>query len=305
MKPKVFFIVGPTAVGKTDVSIKVAQKIKAEIISCDSMQVYREISIASNKPKASDLKIVPHHLINIISVKDEFDVSLFNQLALKALEDILRKNKVPVIVGGSGMYMQVLLDGIFEGASKDTQLREDLTAQANKKGLDSLYTKLESLDPEAAKNIHPNNLQRVIRALEVCLTQGKPFSVLKQKRKGIWGKYDIKIFALNRAREELYALINKRVDDMFKAGLVEEIKSILKLDLSPTAERIIGVREIKDYLEGKASLEDAKEKIKINTRHYAKRQFTWFRKDKRLEWIQIEQKDKVQDIVSQVLERIS
>lgn len=302
--PQVIFIVGPTAVGKSEVALQLAKKINAEIISCDSMQVYREVNIVSNKPSPQVLKSVPHHAVNIISVKDEFDVVGFSKIALKAIDDILKRKKIALIVGGSGMYMQVLLDGIFHGPTKNMSLREELESQADQKGNELLYEQLARIDPDSAQKIHPKDRKRIIRALEVCLTEGKPFSVLRKKREGIWGKYNIKLFILNRPRAELYATINQRVEDMFKEGLLDEVKALNGVSLSVTAERLIGIREVRGYLKGDSSLEEAKEAMKLNTRHYAKRQLTWFRKEKRLECIDIEPKDKTNDIVNRILRKI-
>ena len=299
---KIIFIVGPTAVGKTSVSLQLARKISGEIISCDSMQVYKEISIASNKPSSEDLKRVPHHLVNIVSVKKEFDVAHFRKKAVRSIQMIHSKAKIPIVVGGSGMYMSVLLDGIFEGGAKDLNLRKKLETEAQEKGSEYLHRKLLEVDFTAAQRIHPNDQKRIIRALEVFEGRQKTISSLQKKRSGLWGKFNIKIFALNRRREELYELINQRVEDMFTGGIIEEIKKLSKMNLSKTAQGVIGIKEVQGFLNGDYDIERAKYLLKLNTRRYAKRQLTWFRKDKRLKWIMIEPENFISKIVSRIME---
>jgi len=284
---KLIFIVGPTAVGKSRVALTLCEQVQGEIISCDSMQVYREIAIASAKPNEADRKRIPHHLLDMISVEEEFDVVRFKAAAEAAIRDIHTRGRIPVLVGGSGLYMQVLLDGIFEGAPKDEGFRERLRARAEEEGNDALYEELNGLDPLAAAKIHPHDAKRIIRALEVMETEKQPISELQKEREGLWGKYDIKIFCLNMDREKLYGKINERVDAMCVQGLVDEINALAERSLSCTADRMIGVREIQDHLKGMCSVDEAKELIKQNTRHFAKRQLTWFRKEQRLIWIDV------------------
>lgn len=297
---KIIFIVGPTSVGKTEVAVHLAKRMKGEIISCDSMQVYKEINIANNKPFPKTLKVVPHHMVNVVSVNQEFDVAAFNKKALAAIKMVQKKKKVPIIVGGSGLYMGILLDGIFKEGEKDIKLREDLQTMAMEKGELFLYQKLIDTDPLAAAKIHPHDIKRVIRSLEVCMKNQRPISELQKERSGLWGRYDISIFALNRERTELYERIDRRVDQMFEEGLVDEIKLLTKSKLSQTAERIIGVRELAGYLEGAYGLERAQYLIKLNSRHYAKRQLTWLRKEKRLTWIMIENEDQASQIAGKI-----
>ena len=227
LKP-IVFIVGPTAVGKSAVAFLLAKKIQGEIVSCDSMQVYKEISIASNKPRKSERDSIPHHLIDIISISKEFNVAAFYQRVKRAIQSIHRKGKIPIIAGGSGLYMSILLDGIFEEGSSDQSFREELKRLANIKGATFLYNQLRKKDSVSAKRIHPNDTKRIIRALEVTLSTGRPFSELQQKRQGLWGKYSIQVFVLNKDREVLYDHINKRVDEMVKKGLVKEIRNLEK-----------------------------------------------------------------------------
>ena len=297
---KIIFIVGPTAVGKSDAAHVLARQIQGEIVSCDSMQVYREINIITNKPSLKARREVPHHLVDIISVREEFDVARFNTLALAAIEAVHAKGAVPIVVGGSGMYMQILLDGIFEGGAKDELLREELKAQAQTYGSGFLYGKLKIADPEAAAGIHPNDLRRIIRALEVCHAGEGPISKRRQDRSGLWGRYDITAVALRMDREALYDRINRRVEAMFQQGVVAEIRKLAGVPLSLTAGRIIGVREIQGYCEGAYDEARAKELMKLNTRRFAKRQMTWFLKEKRLNWITVKKDDTVEDVVREI-----
>jgi tRNA dimethylallyltransferase len=298
--PVLIFIVGPTAAGKSEIGFCLAQRLKAEIICCDAMQVYREITIASDKPSARAMARVSHHLVDILSVTEDFNVARYRELAVPVIRDIQSRGKTSLIVGGSGMYMSVLLDGIFEGIIAEEDLREELAEDAKTKGLGFLHERLRSLDPQAAAKIHPNDPQRIIRALEVVLSTGQPLSRLQEKREGLWEKMPIKIFALNRPRQELYQRVEARVDAMFAGGLVEEIKKVSRLPLSMTARKIIGIPEVTGYLKGEHDLERAKYLMKLHTRHYVKRQLTWFRRDKRLTWIDIKQSDTNESIADQI-----
>lgn len=301
---KIVFVVGPTSVGKTAVSLRLANEIHAEIVSCDAVQVYKELAIVSNKPSPEILRQIPHHLVNVVSVQEDFDVAAFRRQAVSAIEDILRRNKVPLVVGGSGLYMAVLLDGIFEGAAKDENFRQELQQEADEKGTDVLYQRLSTVDPKAAQKIHPNDLKRIVRALEVFEVRQEPISSLQKQRRGLWLEYDIRVFALNRLRAQLYERINQRVEAMFEEGLVEEIKKLRTLRLSQAARRIIGVGEVNGLIDGKYDASRAKYLMKLNTRHYAKRQLTWFRKDQRLKWIMLKDNDDQQEACFEIMREI-
>jgi tRNA dimethylallyltransferase len=294
------FIVGPTAAGKSEIGFCLAERLNAEIVCCDATQVYREIAIANDKPSAKVMTRLPHHLVDIISVTEDFNVARYRELAIPAIQDIKARGKTPLIIGGSGMYMSVLLDGIFEGITVEEDLREEISQQCDREGCAVLHERLKSLDPQAAAKIHPNDPQRIIRALEVVLSTGQPISSLQQKRDGLWGKAPIKIFAFNRPRQELYHRAEARVDAMFAQGLVEEIKKVSRLPLSPTARKIIGIPEVTGYLKKEHDLERAQYLMKLHTRHYVKRQLTWFRRDKRLTWIDIKQTDTKESIADQI-----
>jgi len=242
------------------------------------------MDIISSKPSLSQRKKVSHHLIDIVTPQKEFNASLYRRNALKAIKSILKKKKTPLFVGGTGLYATAVLDGIFKGPGQDREIRQGLYRQAEKKGRRYLYQRLKKIDPQSARKIHHNDLKRIIRALEVWIKTKKPISQWQKEQQGITQDYDIKIYCLNRPRKELHARINQRVEKMFKSGLVNEVRCLLKQGLSKTASCAIGVKEIKDYLQGRYSLDEAKDLIKRHTRQYAKRQLTWFRKDKRIKW---------------------
>lgn len=284
---KIVFIVGPTGVGKSAVALELAGLLDAEIIACDAMQVYREVNIANDKPSEADMRRVKHHMVGCVSVTEEYDVARYRREAVAAVEDVLGRNKVPMVVGGSGMYVSILLDGIFESGTEDPFIRRQLQEDAKVKGVAKLYQRLMKVDPQSAEKINPNDERRIVRALEVYVSNRKPISQLQKERSGLWGKYAVKIFALNRERQELYDRVNQRAEVMFSSGLIEEMKGLKELALSRTACSMIGLIEVTEYLDGKRSLEETKELIKMNTRHYVKRQLTWFRKDKRLNWITV------------------
>lgn len=306
MKKKIFFIVGPTAIGKTEIACALAQKIDAEIISCDAMQVYKEISLLNAKPDPAILKKVKHHLISAISVTEDFDVFTFRKKVLRAIGAIEKKKKVPLIVGGSGLYMAILLDGIFEEEHRGRNLRtrKKIEQEIKKNGLMASYERLKKADPRSAEKIHPHDMRRIVRALEVFDVYGKPISALHPKRKGLWNSHDVMIFALTMERPSLYARINDRVEQMFAHDVVGEVKKAGRKKISQTASGIIGLKEIQMLLKGKLDQETAKDLIKRNSRHYAKRQLTWFRKDKRLKWVQIEEKGDLSLAVKNILKQI-
>jgi tRNA dimethylallyltransferase len=285
MKPRIIFLVGPTAAGKTALAIKMARKLNAEIISCDSMQIYKGMKILSSQPSRSDLKKIRHHLLGQVSPDKEFNVSKYRSLVLKKIREILDRGKLPLFVGGSGLYMSVVIDGIFKLKAENKKIRKKLYLQAARLGSFKLHEKLRKIDPQAASKIHPNDTKRIVRALEVFEVSGKPISELQATRIGLENKYDISILGLDIPRVELDQKINKRVDKMFRQGLVKEVKKLLKFKLSRTSCYAIGINEVKGYLDGHCSLQEAKELIKTNTRKYARRQMTWFRKDSRIKWL--------------------
>jgi tRNA dimethylallyltransferase len=283
-KPRIIFLVGPTASGKTELAVKLAKKFKLGIISCDSMQVYREARVITNKPSSLELKQAKHHLINIVSVKDNFDAALFLKLARESIDSIIKKGKIPLVVVGTPFYMIALLDGIFIGQSSDEKLRNKLYRQAKVKGHLFLYKRLKKVDPVSAGKIHPHDLRRIIRALEVYLVKKVPISKLQKKKQGIYNDYQVKIYGIRIPRGKLYERINLRTTQLFKKGFVKEAKRLLKTKLSKSASQILGLKEIALLIKGKIDIKEAERLIARNTRHYAKRQLTWFRRDKRIIW---------------------
>ncbi|MFC1631663.1 tRNA (adenosine(37)-N6)-dimethylallyltransferase MiaA [Candidatus Omnitrophota bacterium] len=283
----VICLLGPTAVGKTEVALQLAKKLDAEIISCDSMQVYQGANIATCKPSKSQRKGIPHHLIDIVKPSGEYNAARFKAAAEEIIAKIHKRKKIPLIVAGTGLYLKALLDGLFVGPGQSKPLRQEFYQLAKKYGSAYLYQRLKRNDPEAAANIHPHDLRRIVRALEVYQLSGQPISKLQKSLTGIKDKYAVSTFGLIRPRQELYARIDKRVEWMFSRGLVAEIKKLSKLRLSKTAKSLLGYKEVLDLLKGKCSRDQAKELLKKNTRRYAKRQLTWFRKQKNVHWIEI------------------
>ena len=302
--PQIIFLVGPTAVGKSEIAVYLAKKLGAEIISCDSMQIYKGMDIISSQASLSLRRRVPHHLISTVSPVKEYNVSQFRKEALKKIKSIINKGKIPLFVGGTGLYMTILIDGIFELETKGKGLRERLYKQAEKLGSDYLYERLQKIDPEAAQKIHPNDTKRIVRALEVFESTGKPISILQKQRRGLVHEYDVLFFGLNMERKKLYKRIDARVEKMFRAGLLAEVKRLLKLRLSRTATYAIGIRELKGYFDGLYDLEQAQQLMKRNTRAYAKRQLTWFRKDKRIKWISVQDKEKPASIANRIWKKL-
>ncbi len=300
MKPEIIFLVGPTAIGKTAVAVKLAKRINAEIVSCDSMQVYCGMDIITSKPALALREKTAHHLIDITSPEKEYNVARYYKEAGKKVEAIIKKGKPVIFAGGTGLYVSTLVNGIFKDKAQNKGIRSRLYQEAEKYGSLYLYKKLKKVDPHAASKIHPNDTRRIVRALEVFETTGKPISQLQRDRSGLADKYDIKLFCLNMPRDRLYQRIDERVDKMFKQGLAKEVKKLLKLKLSKTASFAIGLRELKGYFEGAYDLEEAKRLIKQNTCNYAKRQLTWFRKDKRIKWIEIDANESPQDSAKKI-----
>lgn len=301
MKPRIIFLVGPTGVGKSLTAVCLAKKINAEIISCDSMQVYKGMDIITSKPPMASRKIIPHHLVSTISPDKEYNVWRYYKDVTRKIKEIVRHGKAPLITGGTGLYMSILIDGIFKSSASKRAIRNRLYKQAKERGSGYLYDRLKVLDSHAASKIHPHDTKRIVRALEVFQTTGQTISKLQKQRKGLGEEYDIKVFCLDMPRERLYQRIDERVEKMFSQGLVAEVKRLLKSKLSKTAAYAIGIRELRGYFEGLYDLEEAKRLIKRNTRLYAKRQLTWFRKDKRIEWIELKDKEKPTSVANRIV----
>lgn len=287
---KIIFLVGPTAVGKTAVSIYLAKMLNADIISCDSMQVYKGMDIGTGKPAPPRQREVAHYMIDLLSPVRNFSVADFRKRALDCIKVIEKKGKRVFFVGGTALYMRALIDGLFPSPPADRALRNRFLREEKAIGRGYLYKQLYRIDRSSAKLLHPNDTRRIIRALEVYTDTGIPMSELKKRTKGLKSEYNIRVFCLNRNRQELYSLIEARVDHMFKRGLLAECRRLKAKKLSMTARQALGYREIFDHLNGRVSLKYAKELIKKNTRNLAKRQLSWFRNDERIEWIDIDRK---------------
>lgn len=300
MPKTIIFLVGPTAIGKSKIAVYLAKKINAEIISCDSMQIYKGMNIITSQPPRLLQKKVPHHLIASVAPDKEYNVSRYCREALGKVKEIIGKGKIPLFVGGTGLYMSILVDGIFKSQAQDKALRQLLYKQAGRFSSAYLHDKLKKIDPSAAAKIHPNDTKRIIRAIEVFKSTGRPISALQKERRGLAHEYALNIFCLNMQRDNLYKRIEQRVSLMFRQGLIAEVKKLLKRKLSKTASYAIGLRELQGYLQGAYDLAEVKRLIKRNTRWYAKRQLTWFKKDKRINWIEIDNKDKPKEIADRI-----
>ncbi|MFH1847090.1 MAG: tRNA (adenosine(37)-N6)-dimethylallyltransferase MiaA [Candidatus Omnitrophota bacterium] len=283
---KIIFILGPTSSGKTDVAVKLAEKLNGEIISCDSMQVYQDMDILTRPPSKDITEHIPHHLVRMIPPEEEFNAARFIDMALEAIKSIIAKGKLPIFAGGTGLYVKALVDGIFSSPAKDESFRRNMQKIAIQKGKEYLLERLCEIDPVTAEKLHVNDTRRIIRALEVYHLTGSTIHEKKDQTKpGIAGEYDLRLYGLNLPREILYLRINDSVEHMFEQGLVGEVEKLIFRDLSLTAGKALGIKEVKDYLDARISLDQAKEELKKNTRKYAKRQLTWFRADKRITWI--------------------
>ena len=287
-KKPLVILTGPTAVGKTALSIKLASEIGGEIISADSMQVYRQMDIGSAKIKPEEMGGIPHHLIDILEPEEEFNVCLFEKLALEAMEQIYERGHIPVVVGGTGFYIQALLYQIdFTEEETDTAFRDKLWQLGEEKGNHYLHELLRKVDPESAEEIHENNRKRVIRALEFYENSGKPISTHNKEQRQKTSAYNSCYFVLTDDRKKLYERIESRVDQMLSKGLVDEVRTLKErgCNASMVSMQGLGYKEILEYLDGRCSLLEAVEKIKKETRHFAKRQLTWFRREKDVIWL--------------------
>ncbi|MFA6358066.1 MAG: tRNA (adenosine(37)-N6)-dimethylallyltransferase MiaA [Candidatus Omnitrophota bacterium] len=287
LKRKIVFLVGPTGIGKSKVAITLAKKINAEIISCDSMQVYRRMNIITSKVGLAERKEVKHHLLGIIDPTKEYNVASYRKASLAICNRLFKKGKIPLFVGGTGLYYSIIVDGLFPEVPEDKLIRAKLGKLLKLKGNAYLYKRLSQVDTVAAKRIHFNDSRRIIRALEVYLKTGKPISELQSGRVGLGKDYEVKVFGLNSDRQFLYDKIDQRVGQMFNLGLINEVRRLLACKLSRTAACAIGIQELDGYFKNQYSLDEAKRIMQRNSRHYAKRQLTWFRKDKRVKWINI------------------
>ena len=280
-------VVGPTASGKSHLAVELAKWKQTEVVSADSMQIYREMSIGTAKPTLQEQEGIVHHLIDFVDLSQPFSVADYVSLAKKCVQSIYDQGKIPILVGGTGLYIRSFLENLsFSEQDRDEALRLALTQKAKEKGIQELVEELKSFDPESAERIDPNNLPRLIRAIEVYRTTGETMTQQIQRSRQTPSPYQVCMIGLDYAdRQVLYDRINRRVDQMLEQGLVEEARRVLAQPNSKTALQAIGYKELQPYFEGEISLEQAAENMKQETRRYAKRQLTWFRREKKIHWI--------------------
>lgn len=306
-RPKLIIIAGPTAVGKTSAAVRLCEEIGGEVISADSMQVYRGMDIGTAKVREDEMHGIRHHLIDILDPDTEFSAADFKELSLKACSEIYKRGHIPVVCGGTGFYIQGLLYDIdFSEEERDCSYRDQLSEIFSSEGIDALADMLRQIDPEACEKIDMHNSRRIIRALEFYKNHG--FSIVrhneKEEKKRGSSPFDCSFFVLTSERRVLYERINRRVDMMMEEGLLEEARLLKQTvsHLSSTAGQAIGYKELFEYLDGICTLNTAVEKIKINSRHYAKRQLTWFRREKNAVWIDVQKGDPLDDIRKHIQE---
>ena len=296
---KVLVILGPTCVGKTQVSLKLADILKGEIVSFDSRQVYKFMDIGTAKPTKKEREKIPHHLIDLVSPDEKFTAADYGKKAREIIHQIIKRNKQPIAVGGSGLYLEALIKGFFQGPKADEKIRKRLEREAQEFGEPHLFSRLKEVDPQASERIHPNDLVRIIRALEVYELTGKPISTWQ--REGDYEPFPMQFvkIGLNLKREKIYQRINQRTEEMISEGLLDEVRMLKKKGFTPElrALKTVGYRELFAYLERKLDLSAAIEKIRLNTRHYAKRQLTWFRKDKEIIWMDADDDNLIEKIL--------
>lgn len=296
MLPLLVVITGPTAVGKTELCVKIAQHFSTEIISADSRQFYKELSIGTAKPNAEEMNNIPHHFINNLSISEEYNANDFEKEALKLLKQLFQKHKIVILTGGSGLFIDALCNGFDDNLpGADENIRVELEKLYNKYGIEILQEKLKQLDPEFYKEIDLSNIKRLYRAIEVCIISKKPYSELRQGKQQERFFKTLKI-ALNRDREELFDRINKRVDNMIEDGLVEEVKSVINYK-GHNALKTVGYTEIIEHIDGYTTLEKAIENIKTNTRRYAKKQINWFNKSNDYSWFKPSQEKEIIELI--------
>ena len=286
--PRLVIIQGPTATGKSELAVRLAERFNGEIVGADSLQVYRGMIIGTAAPGPDLRSRVPHHLIGIVEPDAPFTAADFARVAGQAIVDIFQRGGTPIVVGGTGLYIRALLGGLIDAPAGDADIRRELGEWAEREGIRALLRELELVDPETAARLHPNDRRRIIRALEICRITGRPFSCLTSEHGFREARYDVLKIGLNRDRTELYRRVEERVDLMLAAGFVDEVRGLRARGFSPELKsmRSIGYKEICRYLAGDISLNEATELIKRDTRHYLKRQLTWFFRDSATKWFE-------------------
>ncbi|PIS27436.1 MAG: tRNA (adenosine(37)-N6)-dimethylallyltransferase MiaA [Candidatus Marinimicrobia bacterium CG08_land_8_20_14_0_20_45_22] len=302
----VIFIVGATAVGKTATAIQLAKLLDGEIISADSRQVYRGMDVGTAKPTLNQLKDIPHHLIDLFDPDETVSAGMYRTMALETVADIQRRNRQPIFVGGSGLYIRAIQKGIFKDSRTDTSIRDKIHHELNEKGVASPYNRLMEIDPETAVKIHLNDSKRISRALEIFMTTGKTPSQLYREQKTD-PPFNCRSFVLDMPREYLYRRIDERVDQMISDGLVAEVQKLLSVGFRRNLDALmtLGYREVIKYLDGECSHDEMIAQIKQNTRHYAKRQITWFRNQIIADWISVSPMDQPDEIARRVIDKLT
>ena len=287
-KKTVIVIVGPTASGKTSLSIEIAKKMQGEIISADSMQIYKEMDIATAKPTLEEMQGIPHHLMGFLEPTENFSVADFKEKALSAIEDIFKRGKQPIVAGGTGFYVDTLIKNTTFFDFDKNEKRNELSDRLEKEGIEKLYDELKEVDPASAEKLHINDIKRILRALEVYYSTGKTITLQSELSHENESEYNWFIIGLtSENREILYDRINRRVDIMLDNGLLDEAEKFFSSEKSGTSKQAIGYKELKPYLDGEATLDEVTESLKRETRRYAKRQLTWFRRNPDINWIDI------------------
>lgn len=308
---KIFIVVvcGPTASGKTELGVRLAEKMNGEVVSADSMQIYKGMEIASAKPSKAEMRGIPHHLMDFLPPWEAFSVADYVELARGCVSDIRDRGRLPIVVGGTGLYISALVDNIkFDDTGSDLKFREEMKAFASENGNAALWERLKAVDPQAAQRLHPNNVNRVIRALEVFHLSGKTISLAQEKSRLEESPYRACFIMPDYPREDLYGRINRRVDVMLERGLEEEAREFFSHSDYVTAAQAIGYKELKPYLDGEKELSECAERLKQATRNYAKRQLTWFNKIEGLNKIKIEKDtdgEKISEIAENLVKRYS
>lgn len=305
-KIRLLAIVGPTASGKTSFAVKMAQRFDGEVVSCDSMQVYKGMEIATAAPTKEEQQGIPHHLVSILEPTEDFSVSRFCDMANECIEDIAGRGKLPILCGGTGLYYSSLANGIsFLDAPGDEALRRELYLRAEKEGGQALLDELAAFDPETAARLHPNHISRIVRAIEIYRISGMTLSQQNTLSRQNESRYDLLSIGINYSdRENLYSRINKRVDIMLESGIIEEARRCLAKD-NGTAAQAIGHKELADFLAGAQSLDAAADRLKQQTRRYAKRQLTWFRRDERINWLYADSYSSQEEMVNDAVNIIT
>jgi tRNA dimethylallyltransferase len=303
MKKKIIVICGPTGIGKTGFAIQLAKKFDTEIVGGDSMQLYRHMDIGTAKPDARERAMARHHMVDVADPDEDFDAARFATMADRIIDDLDAQGKTAIVAGGTGFYLKALLHGLFRGRAANHEVVAKLEAEASD-GAD-LHARLQGLDPASAARIHPNDLFRVVRALEVVETTGRPISSLQQDHGFGEERYQSLKFGLYMDREKLYQRIEKRVDLMLEQGLVDEVRGLIDRGYSPDLKSMqsIGYRHVCDYLSGKFTYEESVRLLKRDTRRYAKRQFTWFRREKEMVWLEPGETERAADLVAEFLKK--